>query len=60
MSEKDFFPKKEDAKVRQEFEGSAGNSGMKNPGGKGPTCCPGPVQMFGNDGKAKKSGGSKK
>jgi hypothetical protein len=49
-----FFPKKEDTKVRQEFSGSKGDSGMKKPGGKGPTMVPGPTQLFGNEKSKKK------
>lgn len=47
-----FFPKKEDTKVRVEFNGSMGNPPKKP--ASGITDCPKPVQMFGNEKGGKK------
>jgi|WetSurMetagenome_2_1015567.scaffolds.fasta_scaffold38578_5 hypothetical protein len=45
-----FFATKEDAKVRSEFDGSSGKTGMKKPKA-GTTMDPKPEQLFGNEGK---------
>jgi hypothetical protein len=44
-----FFPKKEDTKVRVEFSGLMGNPPKKP--ACGITDCPKPTQLFGNESK---------